>query len=284
LESASDTSAAPRSRDGNGGDGIAAAAPPAQAPGSQATAAASADAPADPSQVASILQSGAPSPAGTAAQALTGPAAPAGSAATASPNAAPLAALTGDMTIQALTPAPGPAPASSSATTPAASLAPQATHTSPLAQVAPALMTLATSATGTQRLTLRLDPAELGTVQVRIDRPADAPAHVDIGVSRPETLTLMLRDQTQLQHTLDQAGVPAEGRTIIFHLTGQDADSQSRQGGGFSQSAADGRTASDGQSTRNGAATRGLNDPDDNVKLTLPVPLQWQRAGLDITA
>jgi flagellar hook-length control protein FliK len=145
-------------------------------------------------------------------------------------------------------------------------------------------MTLATSATGTQRLTLRLDPAELGTVQVRIDRPADAPAHVDIGVSRPETLTLMLRDQTQLQHTLDQAGVPAEGRTIIFHLTGQDADSQSRQGGGFGQSAADGRTASDGQSTRNGAATRGLNDPDDNVKLTLPVPLQWQRAGLDITA
>jgi flagellar hook-length control protein FliK len=230
----------------------------------------------DTSQVQSTLQSGAPSSDGTTAQGLTTVAAPA------SPNAVPAAPLTGDMTMQA--PTPAATSTSSSVTTSAASLAPQATHASPLSQVAPALMTLATSATGTQRLMLRLDPAGLGTVEVRIDRPADAPAHVDIGVSRPETLTLMLRDQAQLQHTLDQAGVPAEGRTISFHLTGQDADSLSRQPGGFGQSAYDGRSASDGQSTRNGAATRGPSDPDENLNLTLPVPLQWQRAGLDITA
>jgi flagellar hook-length control protein FliK len=276
LDSAEDTSSAPRSRDGNGGDGIAAAALPAQAADSQATAGASANPSADPSQVASILQSGAPPPVGTAAQAPTGSAALTGSAASASPNAAPLASLTGDMTMQA--PTPAVTSASSSVTTAAASLTPQAAHASPVSQVAPALMTLATSATGTQRLMLRLDPADLGTVEVRIDRPADAPAHVDIGVSRPETLTLMLRDQTQLQHTLDQAGVPAEGRTISFHLTGQDADSQSRQAGGFGQS------ASDHQTTRNGSAARDATDPDENVKLASPVPLHWQRVGLDITA
>jgi len=140
------------------------------------------------------------------------------------------------------------------------------------------LMTLATPSTGTQRLTLRLEPAELGTVQVRIDRPADAPAHVDIGVSRPETLTLMLRDQAQLQHTLDQAGVPAEGRTLSFHLTGQDPDSLSRQAGGF------GQAASDGQTTRNGVPARDAAGPDEDLKLASPVPLRWQRAGLDITA
>jgi flagellar hook-length control protein FliK len=272
LGSASDTSPAPRSHDGNGGDGIAAAALPAQAADSQATAGASADPSADPSQVASIPQSGVPSSVSTAAQALTGSAVPAGSAAPASANAATVAFLTGDMTMQA------PTPASSSVTTSAAAIAPHATHASPVTQVAPALMTLATSATGTQRLMLRLDPAGLGTVEVRIDRPADAPAHVDIGVSRPETLALMLRDQAQLQHTLDQAGVPAEGRTISFHLTGQDADSQSSQAGGF------GQFASDHQTTRNGAATRGATDSDQNVNLTPPVPLQWQRAGLDITA
>jgi flagellar hook-length control protein FliK len=199
-----------------------------------------------------------------------------GSAAPASPNAAPLVSLTGDITMQLLTPAP--APAASSVTTPAASIAPQAAHASPVTQVAPALMTLATSATGTQRLMLRLDPAGLGTVEVRIDRPADAPAHVDIGVSRPETLTLMLRDQAQLQHTLDQAGVPAEGRTISFHLTGQDADSQSSQAGGF------GQFASDHQTTRNGSAARVATVPDENMKLAKPVPLHWQRVGLDITA
>ena len=170
------------------------------------------------------------------------------------------------------------ATSSSGTTTSAASIAPQAAHASPVTQVAPALMTLATSATGTQRLMLRLDPAGLGTVEVRIDRPADAPAHVDIGVSRPETLALMLRDQAQLQHTLDQAGVPAEGRTISFHLTGQDADSQSSQAGGF------GQFASDHQTTRNGAATRGATESDETMNLTPPVPLQWQRAGLDITA
>ena len=71
---------------------------------------------------------------------------------------------------------------------------------------------------GAQRLTVRLDPPELGQVQVRIDRPPDAPARVEITVEKPETLTLLLRDQPQLQHALDQAGVPPEGRSVTFHI------------------------------------------------------------------
>ena len=71
---------------------------------------------------------------------------------------------------------------------------------------------------GTQRVTMRLDPPELGRVQVRIDRPTDAPARVEITVEKAETLTLLLRDQTQLQRALDQAGVPAEGRSVTFHV------------------------------------------------------------------
>jgi flagellar hook-length control protein FliK len=127
-------------------------------------------------------------------------------------------------------------------------------------------------------MTLRLDPADLGTVQVSITRPPDAAAHVDISVSRPETLTLMLRDQTQLQHTLDQAGVPAEGRTMSFHLTNQDSDSQSRQMGGFD------RSGTDGQPTRSGS--RASNEPDagDTAPPAFSGPMRWQRAGLDITA
>jgi flagellar hook-length control protein FliK len=153
-----------------------------------------------------------------------------------------------------------------------------AAHASPASQMAPALLNLATSSTGTQRLTLRLEPEELGTVQVRIDRPADAPAHVDISVSRPETLTLMLRDQAQLQHTLDQAGVPAEGRTISFHLAGQDADSLSRQGGGF------GHAATYDQTPRYGTRARNTTDSDGDTSLSSPTPMRWQRVGLDITA
>jgi flagellar hook-length control protein FliK len=212
----------------------------------------------------------------------------------------------GDVAAQALTPAAAPTPptavtsvppidamsASSAADTAAQTLTPaatpsitgtpsvpaQATHAAPSSQVAQAVLTLATSTAGTQRLTLRLEPADLGTVQVRIDRPAEAPAHVDISVSRPETLTLMLRDQAQLQHTLDQAGVPAAGRTVSFHLAGQDTDSLSRQTGGFDHAATNGET------TRNRAGARDAADPDDVAKLAAPIPTRWQRVGLDITA
>jgi flagellar hook-length control protein FliK len=179
---------------------------------------------------------------------------------------------------QALSPAATATPSIAAASAPAPALTTPAPHASPASQVAPALLSLATSTAGTQRLTLRLEPAELGTVQVRIDRPAAAPVHVEISVSRPETLTLMLRDQAQLQHTLDQAGVPAEGRTVSFHLAGQDADSMSRQAGGF------GHSATNGQTPRNGAAAGGVTDPDDDVQLPSPSQMRWQRVGLDITA
>jgi flagellar hook-length control protein FliK len=194
------------------------------------------------------------------------------------------------MAAQALMPSTTVATPSSATTSPDAPLAstltppgmtPEMTaaaHASPASQMAPALLNLTTSSTGTQRMTLRLEPEELGTVQVRIDRPADAPAHVDISVSRPETLTLMLRDQTQLQHTLDQAGVPAEGRTISVHLTGQDADRLSRQGGGS------GNPGTYDQTPRYGSRARNATDPDGDTSLSSPTPMRWQRVGLDITA
>ena len=87
---------------------------------------------------------------------------------------------------------------------------PGITAPSPAAQVAPALCSLAQASDGSSRLTLRLDPAELGHVQIRIDRPQDAPARVEITAERPETLALLQRDQPQLQRALDQAGVPLE--------------------------------------------------------------------------
>jgi hypothetical protein len=160
----------------------------------------------------------------------------------------------------------------------AAPATPQAAHTAPAAQAAPALLTLASSTTGSQHLTLRLEPAELGTVQIRIERPAESPVRVEISVARPETLTLMLRDQTQLQRALDQAGVPPEGRTLTFNLAGQDADSLSRQPGGFAQSGAD------GQPTPDATSPDDATDPEPAALPASPPLAGWHRAGLDITA
>ncbi len=227
-----------------------------------------------------------PSPAAAElAQALT-PAAASAPTTTAvpAPSAADLMAQTQPPSVTVATPAtaaaasPDPSLAANGMTPNTAAAA----HASPAGQIAPALMSLGTSTNGTQQLTLRLDPAELGTVQVRIDRPADAPAHVDISVSRPETLTLMLRDQSQLQHTLDQAGVPAEGRTISFHLAdqgaGQGTNSQSQQAGGF------GHSNGYDQTPRHGSRARNANDTDADTSLLSSSPMRWQRAGLNITA
>jgi hypothetical protein len=66
-----------------------------------------------------------------------------------------------------------------SALLPAAVAAPEDTSpasrpASPAAQMAPVLVSLGHKSDGTQRLTMRLDPPELGRVQVCIDRPAGA--------------------------------------------------------------------------------------------------------------
>lgn len=169
------------------------------------------------------------------------------------------------------------APAMSSAP-PAAPAASQLGRAAPAAQMAPALLSLGGGATGAQHLTLRLLPADLGTVQIRIDRPTESPARVEISVSRPETLTLLLRDQTQLQRTLDQAGVPAEGRTLTFNLSGQDADSPSRQHGGFAQANAQ------GQPDLGAASDEEMTDTEADMPPLPPTLTGWFRAGLDITA
>jgi hypothetical protein len=142
---------------------------------------------------------------------------------------------------------------------------------------------------GTQRLTLRLDPPELGHVQIRIDRPADAPARVDITVERTETLTLLLRDQPQLQRALDQAGVPPDGRSVTFHVAATEAgaryDGGPGSGGTGTGSSATG-DASYGASHQGGRPARGgFADTDDtNTDFTLAAAPGWVRAGLDITA
>ena len=152
-------------------------------------------------------------------------------------------------------------------------------------QISAALVSLSRGEDGTQSMTLRLEPAELGQVQIRIDRAPDAPARVDIAVDRPETMTLLLRDQPQLQRALDVAGVPTDGRSLTLHLASPEsmAPSAGTQGG-MAANAGSGQGGSNGFGTRSGghgstgeSAAVAPDDPEE----TLP---RWLRAGLDITA
>jgi flagellar hook-length control protein FliK len=84
-------------------------------------------------------------------------------------------------------------------------------------QLAPALLTLAKAADGSQQMTVRLHPADLGMVQVRIASAVSGATQIEITAQHPATLQALQRDQPQLHRTLDQAGIPAGGRTVTFH-------------------------------------------------------------------
>ena len=199
-----------------------------------------------------------------------------------------------------------PAPASLASPPPAVALAPDAVtpmrlepaptapatpaHAapSPVAQLAPAMVALSTRPDGTSTLTLRLQPPELGQVHIAIERPQDAPPRVDITVERSETLTLLMRDQPQLQRALDQAGVPSDGRSLTFHLATEPSARPETPvfatPSGAAAYAGDDRRGPprepvqpQSQPQREAAA----DQPDQNDIVQPPI---WLRAGLDITA
>ncbi len=167
----------------------------------------------------------------------------------------------------------------------------------PAQQLVAPLLALSHGPTGHQNVTVRLDPATLGAVQIRIERAENASAQVEVKVERPETLTLLLRDTPQLHRALDQAGIPVEGRSLTFHLatpeapvTGGSAGNQTTaQTGAHTGSQTPSGPQSHAQSGGSGGSGRGRQPrvvtvdasagtaPSDAVS-------RWRRVGLDIMA
>ena len=172
---------------------------------------------------------------------------------------------------------------------PAQSPARAETPATPAAQIAPALASLVQSPDGSRHVTLRLDPEALGHVRIEIDRPLAAPARVEITVEHEATLTLLLHDQTSLRNALDHAGVPSEGRELVFHLGPPEPSPAGANGsaGWGDAGASAGDTRSGGQEPSRQPA-RQETDPRGGAPDTAsgPVPMlnRWRRLGLDITA
>ena len=191
-----------------------------------------------------------------------------------------LAASTQAGLAQASLPQATLAPAPSSAAAHAAAPA-------PAQQLAPALVALAHGPSGAA-VTLRLDPAELGHVQVRIERDTAGAASIQVTAERPETLRMLTTDQPQLHRVLDGAGLPTEGRSLTFTLdprpaqTPQAAPSLSGGtpgGSGDAGGQSGGGQRNPGRTGRGAASLFGLDD-DDGIR----IPPAWRRAGVDITA
>lgn len=87
----------------------------------------------------------------------------------------------------------------------------------PARQLAPVLITLALSPQdGPARLTLSLEPEELGRIEVAVERVAEGRLAITVVAERAETLHLLQRDSALLDRALAQAGVGSEGRSLAF--------------------------------------------------------------------
>jgi Meckel syndrome type 1 protein len=90
-------------------------------------------------------------------------------------------------------------------------------------QVASIAIALALGTGGAPRLTVALEPEELGRVEVRVERGAEGEnATVRVVAERPETLALLQRDARQLDRALQGAGIALAEGAMRFSLAGHD--------------------------------------------------------------
>ncbi|WP_170979231.1 flagellar hook-length control protein FliK [Roseomonas sp. HF4] len=116
----------------------------------------------------------------------------------------------------------------------------------PARQITPVVVAIAVAG-GTARLSVTLEPAELGRVEISVEG-SGAAAQVRILAERPETLALLQRDQAEIERSLTQSGLVAEGRSLALGLAGQGP------GSGFGRDRRREGTASDGRASRGAAA------------------------------
>lgn len=128
------------------------------------------------------------------------------------------------------------APAHPTASTPATT--PVVLHIEPQAQAAAqpnlgalAVTVAAKSKNGEKHFDIRLDPPELGRVEVKLSIDDAGKAQANLAVEKPHTLELLQRDRSTLERALRDAGLDLTGGSLNFSLKGQDRE----QNGGAPQ-------------------------------------------------
>jgi flagellar hook-length control protein FliK len=128
-------------------------------------------------------------------------------------------------------------PGQTNALTPAVALhvapqtGPHAATTSDLDSLGVAIA--AKSLDGIKHFDIRLDPPELGRVEVRLSVGDDGKAQASLSVDRPQTLQLLQNDASNLNRALKDAGLNLSDSGLSFSLRGQDR--QASDGGASQQ-------------------------------------------------
>ena len=84
-----------------------------------------------------------------------------------------------------------------------------------------AVQIAATAQSGRSRFEIRLDPAELGRIDVRLDVDRHGQVTSHLVVEKPETLAMLRQDAPQLQRALEDAGLKTGNNGLQFSLRDQ---------------------------------------------------------------
>jgi flagellar hook-length control protein FliK len=79
---------------------------------------------------------------------------------------------------------------------------------------------------GKSSFEIRLDPADLGRIDVRIDVDRNGQVTSHLTVEKPETLSMLRQDAPQLQRALDDAGFKTGTDGLQFSLRDQSSSGQ----------------------------------------------------------
>lgn len=129
--------------------------------------------------------------------------------------------------------APHAASASSSGANPSASLEIISAAADPVPDLNGFAVNIAArSLSGAKQFEIRLDPPELGRVDVRLSIDAAGKAVAHMATDQPQTLDLLRKDAPALTQALRDAGLDVSQNGLNFSLRGQDRQSGDNQSGG----------------------------------------------------
>ncbi|WP_108818082.1 flagellar hook-length control protein FliK [Pseudovibrio sp. Alg231-02] len=124
---------------------------------------------------------------------------------------------------------------------------------------------------GVDRFEIRLDPKELGGVDVSLEFSKDGRVRAHLIVERPETLELLQRDQRGLEKALQEAGIESDKSSLQFSLGGRGSQTSDQQ---------ENRQANVGQLDR---ASEGAELPEENYLAHNNLNSAARAGGLDIS-
>jgi flagellar hook-length control protein FliK len=122
---------------------------------------------------------------------------------------------------------------------PAAAAATPGTAAAATVPIAGLAVTIASRAqAGSSQFDIRLDPPELGRIDVRLDVGHDGQVTSHVTVDRADTLQLLQSQQPQLERALEQAGLKTADNGLQFTLRDQSFAGQNGNGGSGAQPSA----------------------------------------------